>query len=362
MPPASPGTLIRSEPIAVGPGLPAGTTAYRILYHSESPDGADVAVSGTVVVPGGPPPPTGRPIVTWAHGTTGVAASCAPSLQGISSIPYLAQLLAMGTIVAATDYAGLGAPGLDPYLVGLSEAHSVLDAARAARDLVGSGASDAVLVLGYSQGGQAALFAGQIAPTYAPDLFLTGAVALAPVAKVTELFPRTLGSTPDPLAVYAFMTVVNWANTYGTFPLDQLLGSQAIALAPSVDQVCASTLSTAFQRIAIDKVFRPDWRSSRPLQRLVALNDAGNAPIRAPVLVAQGSADPLVPASSTTALVNRRLCATEHDTVDYRIYLGADHGTVVQRAQGAVLRWISDRLTGVPLPTACTTAVTASGH
>ncbi len=360
LPPAPPGTLIRSEPIPVGPGLPAGTTAYRVLYHSESLAGTDVAVSGTVVVPGGPGPATGRPIVSWAHGTTGIAGSCAPSLQGIGSIPYLAQLLAMGAIVTATDYAGLGAPGLDPYLVGLSEARTVLDAARAARALVGSGASDAVVVLGYSQGGQAALFAGQIAPTYAPDLFLTGEVSLAPVANVTELFPPTLGNTPDPLAVYAFMTAVNWSTVYGTYPLSQVLTPEAIALAPAVDQVCASTLSTAFAGLAADKVFLPTWRRDRPLQRLAELNDAGGTPTRAPILVAQGSADPLVPAPSTAALVDGRLCGTDHDTVDYVVFPGADHGTVVQRAQSTVVRWISARLAGEPAGNSCTTNVAPS--
>src|ERR1035437_4153900 len=47
---AAPGSIVRSEPIPDAAGLPAQATAYRVLYHSESITGADIAVSGTVVI------------------------------------------------------------------------------------------------------------------------------------------------------------------------------------------------------------------------------------------------------------------------------------------------------------------------
>ena len=111
----------------------------------------------------------------------------------MSSIAYLTPLLEARMIVVATDYQGLGTPGIHPYLVGQSEAQGVLDAARAARNLEGPAASNTVVVIGYSQGGQAALFAGQIAESYAPELYLAGVVAIGPVTSVTELAP----SAPD---------------------------------------------------------------------------------------------------------------------------------------------------------------------
>src|ERR1035437_5974048 len=171
LPAAAPGSIVRSEPIPHAVGLPAQATAYRVLYHSESTTGADIAVSGTVVIPARPPPVTGYPIVAWAHGTTGLADACAPSKQGVNTIPYLSEFIDEGMIVAATDYQGLGTLGIHPYLVGQSEGQAVLDAARAARNLAGSIASDSVIIFGHSQGGQAALFAGQISHLYAPDLF-----------------------------------------------------------------------------------------------------------------------------------------------------------------------------------------------
>ncbi|HEX7443392.1 MAG TPA: lipase family protein, partial [Acidimicrobiales bacterium] len=158
LPQEPPGAIVRSVVIPSAGLLPGGATAYRVLYHSQSIAGADIAVSGVVVVPGGTPPPGGFPIVAWAHGTTGLSDQCAPSLGGFASIPSLTAFLDRGMIVAATDYEGLGTPGIHPYLVGQSEAQSVLDSARAARNLAGVTASNQVAVVGYSQGGQAALF------------------------------------------------------------------------------------------------------------------------------------------------------------------------------------------------------------
>jgi len=77
---AAPGTLIRSAPFA-GYSLPKGATATRILYHSRALNGDDVAASGVVLIPAGAPPPEGWPVIAWAHGTSGVARMCAPSLM-----------------------------------------------------------------------------------------------------------------------------------------------------------------------------------------------------------------------------------------------------------------------------------------
>ena len=89
-----------------------------------------------------------------------------------------------GYVVAATDYEGLGTPGVHPYLVGESEGRGVLDAARAAKALAATDAGDQVLVFGHSQGGQAALFAGELAASYAPELTVLGVAAAAPAADV----------------------------------------------------------------------------------------------------------------------------------------------------------------------------------
>lgn len=76
----TPGALIRSAPFH-GYSLPAGAHAVRVLYVSRALDGSPVAASEVVLIPAGTPPRRGWPFIAWAHGTSGVARMCAPSLM-----------------------------------------------------------------------------------------------------------------------------------------------------------------------------------------------------------------------------------------------------------------------------------------
>ncbi len=259
---APPGSLVRSAVMDTGGSLPPGATAYRVVYDSTSLSGNLEAVSGVIVVPGGVPPRGGFPIVSWAHGTTGVAASCAPSLSGLSGIPSLTALVEARMIVVATDYPGLGVAGPDPYLVGQSEAQSVLDIARAARNLEGQAASNRVLVVGYSQGGQAALFAGQIAPSYAPELYLEGVAAVAPVASITELAPVVPGDRDDPDAGFAAMALRSWSDTYGNIPLGSVLTDQAVRRTAVMATSCSGAVDAAYDGTPTDQLFQAGWSTN----------------------------------------------------------------------------------------------------
>ena len=55
-----------------------------VLYSSRTPQGKQTAVSGSVSVPEGKAPKRGWPVITWAHGTTGVADVCAPSRNSVT--------------------------------------------------------------------------------------------------------------------------------------------------------------------------------------------------------------------------------------------------------------------------------------
>src|SRR6202050_3955702 len=186
-----PGTVIRSEPMAT---TLSGASAYRVLYRSTGLHDEPIAVSGVVIVPPGPPPPGGRPIVAWAHPTSGVVPRCAPSLAIFifQQIQGLRSMVERGYVVAATDYPGLGTPGPHPYLVGVSEARAVIDSVRVAGALPGAGGGTRFVVWGHSQGGQAALFTGMIARTYAPELALLGVAAAAPATDLAALMTADL--------------------------------------------------------------------------------------------------------------------------------------------------------------------------
>src|ERR1700677_1908929 len=117
----APGPLVRQEIID---GAPLSATAYRVLYRSTGLDNKPILVSGVVIVPPGDPPPGGRPIVAWAHPTSGVVPRCAPSLAIFlfEQIQGLRSFVRDGYVVAATDYPGLGTEGPHQYLVRTSEA------------------------------------------------------------------------------------------------------------------------------------------------------------------------------------------------------------------------------------------------
>src|SRR6478735_2986463 len=149
LPAGAPGELIRTLPIETAP---EGAKAWRVLYPSTDQAGADIAVSGTVVVPDGDPPAGGWPVIAWGHPTTGAVARCGPSngFAPLDLIEGMDDLLIDGFAVTATDYPGLGAPGASSYLIGTAEGHSVLDNVRAARAIDGIDLSADVSFWGHS--------------------------------------------------------------------------------------------------------------------------------------------------------------------------------------------------------------------
>ena len=233
------GALIRSQPIE---GAPDGAAAYRVLYRSEGLHGEPIAVSGVVIIPPGPPPPNGRSIVAWAHPTTGIVPRCAPSLARVffSSIQGLQSMLQRGFVVAATDYPGLGTPGPHPYLVGISEGRAVLDSVRVARQMPGAGDGRTFAVWGHSQGGQAALFTGILAGSYAPELQLVGVAAAAPATDLATLLADDL-DTAGGRNITA-MTLWSWYRVYGA-PMSDVVIPSAI---PVINQLAGECIERFF--------------------------------------------------------------------------------------------------------------------
>jgi alpha-beta hydrolase superfamily lysophospholipase len=352
VPPGRPGALIRSLPIAGSPQLP-GSRGWAILYHSRSFDGHDVAVSGTVLAPPGPAPPGGRPVLAWGHGSSGLADRCAPSRFGFGAggafgpagSRWLSQLLEHGLVVAATDYQGLGTPGLARSAIGLAAGHAVLDAARAARQLPGAGASGRVVLAGHSEGGHAVLWAAELAASYAPELQLTGAAALAPGADLPALV-RLAGARPVTVTSAAMLLVVAWSDAYH-LPLSVLLPAGRIAVA-RVRSSCLEELAAGPQVAAV----RPtDLLKVAPWPALLERNTPGHTATQAPVLIAQGTNDERVAPASNRSMA-ARLCRAG-DRVQLRTYPNVDHMGIIDAADDDVLAWIGDRLAGHTIRPTC---------
>jgi dienelactone hydrolase len=108
---------------------------------------------------------------------------------------------------------------------------------------------------------------------------------------------------------------------------------------------------SAFQGVSGSAVLAHDPLSIPTIQTVLHANSAGNRPAGAPVLIVQGTADTTIPKVLTDAF-DTKACAAG-DTVDYRLYDGATHGSVIVAAQDDVVQWLKDRVAGKPAPTTC---------
>lgn len=325
-------------------------TVLRVLYHSESLEGDDIAVSGLVAVPDGPVPDGGRPMLSWAHGTTGIADECAPSkdLSG-SNIELAEPFLERGMVVVATDYEGLGTPGRHPYIVGESEGRGVLDIARAAIALGDrTGASEQVVIWGHSQGGHAALFANQIAAAWAPELEVLGTVAGAPPSQL-NLIAAALRNSP--FRFYLAMVAAGWSAAYPDADPATVLTDEGLATLDAVDSGCGDALAAAWSDAAYEDLVKADPASVEPWASLLVENDPGFEVGASPVLIIHGEADEQIPVVSSELLLER-MCDIGQ-VVERRTYPGQSHAGVIGPSLLDMLDWIDARVAGEDPPNDC---------
>jgi pimeloyl-ACP methyl ester carboxylesterase len=339
LPPGPHGTLIWERPFK-GVAALKGATNWLVLYKQVGVTGKPVAVSGIVSVPNGTSPKGGWPVVTWAHGTTGIAPQCAPSRDtgpssGADSTdkgtgPLFDTWIKDGYAVVRTDYEGLGGPGVHPYLIGRSEGDGVLDIVRAARQL-DPALSNRVVISGHSQGGHAALWAASLARSYTPDLHVLGTVAFAPESHTAQQASLLQSVSSTSLTGLAAMILRGVSVAYPRLNINALLTPQAAALYPQTLTKC------------LDQLDQPNSLGGLPLNQLVsqnadltpvikdlALNDPDNLKIKGKVLIEQGLADTTVLPPFDQELSQE--LAHNGTKVIYHTYPGATHSGVLTAA------------------------------
>ncbi len=354
---AAPGTLIAARTAeAQARALGAGRV-WQVLYHSTDLSGHDIAVSGLVLVPRGAPPAHGWPVAAWAHGTTGLADRCAPSIarhlgHDASAVREVRALLSHHLAVVASDYPGLGTPGVHTYLIGRADARAVIDSVSAARSLLGSRLSDAWFTVGHSEGGQTALFVAQAADRRASPSGFLGTVALAPASTLNALIALA-EATRDPVEqAYLIYALEGLHAVDDAVDVESLLTPQARAVLPTTTTGCIDdivhdlTVRPVAQLLAAGPATQDDL--SRTLAKYDNPDQVGAAD---PILITQGTADRDVPEGATQGLATR-LCALG-DRVDYRVFPGLDHNNLVAGSQDVLTDWIKARLAHAPTPTTC---------
>lgn len=216
--PSTPGEILRKKKAPYSNVLGKNDSAFedeatKIMYTTTNANGELVPVSGYVIEPTmkwqgkGP-----RPTLVVGRGTVGQGDHCAPSrnwpldgqpdpiatnravnLEGLYDFAFSKY----GIRVVVTDFIGMGTDGVHTYMNRLDQAHAMLDAARAVKDLVGEDNFGKIGFYGHSQGGGASAAAVEEAANYyTPEeqANIAGAYASAPPANLYEVARNIDGS------------------------------------------------------------------------------------------------------------------------------------------------------------------------
>ncbi len=374
-PPASvsgaPGTLLACEPVTL-PEVPGNVpmNAWKVQYVSTNVHGAKIAVSGTVAVPTAPwPGPGPRPVIAFNPGTLGLGPQCAFSkqlagaYQGEYEGDNIASILQAGYAVAATDGIGYLNGQVHTYVVGKNAGHALLDIARTAFQVPGAGLSPAakVGIWGYSEGGQASLWAAQLAASYAPDLNVAGAAAGGVPGDLKVTAAALNGGA---FAGFGLDAVIGLHSAYPGMPFNSLLNSAGVSAVSQAEGLCWVGTIAAFAFANIEN-YSTDHLT---LNQIYALHGPGGTwgkivnsqklgvglgttyKVSFPVFQYRGLADEVIPASTEEA-TRAAYCAAGIPT-QWNTYPG-DHILADTEAIGDVMSWFASRFAGLPAPSNC---------
>ncbi len=326
---------------------------YRLMYRSSDTHGEPNAVTGTLLVPErewrgeGP-----RPLVSYAPGTQGVGDDCAPSKKLALGLeyegPFVAGLLALGYAVVVTDYEGLGTPGMHTYVNRASEAHAVLDAAKAAQRVPGSGlSSDSPVVLaGYSQGGGASAAAAELVDEYAPELDVKGAYAGAPPANLAEVAPVLDGHYA---AGFLGFSLLSLDAAYPEVDLDDVVNDEGKRVMDEIAEACTedAILRYAFMRtseLTKDGRALEEYLDEEPYASVVGEQRIGERAPDVPVFVLHSRLDDIVPYGQ-----GRRMAVDwceRGGTVQFTTSYVPSHIGGMLRAYPQAVAWLSAMIEG----------------
>ena len=305
--------------------------------------------SGVMLVPAGAC--TGpAPLVAHARGTDVLKTRTLANPQDPETFLLAAMFAAHGYAVVATDYLGYAKSsyGFHPYLHADSEATTVIDSVRAARNAAGSVAaslSGKVMFTGYSQGGHASMAAQRAAERDYGNEFnvaagahlagpynLSGSLRSPQPAAVAQLFaPYMLTSFQKVYGnVYTDVKTVfkaPYAGYIETLMPNATMGNTAL--------LASGLLPGGTTSAALDALFQPGYLDSvrtidsQPFYVAAKKNDLLGWTPKAKVLLCGGSGDPTVPPALHQAVMKAdfdRRGVSNVVSVDVDPYVQAAYG------------------------------------
>ena len=343
LPAGKPGELIRSQEFDHYE-LPFSVSATRILYHSRSATGEDVASSGVVLMPYDKKPPAGGwPVIAWAHRTAGVARTCAPSLtRNLGHGPFLAMYVNLGYAVVATDYVGLGTSFRNAFLDGPSNAADVINAIGAARAAVPQLGARWV-VLGEDSGGLAAVAAAERENEIGDPNFL-GSIAISDLTGVREIYEHGA-----PSAIMLATLAYGVKTVYRQFQVTDILTQKALGLYNRAEQACSD--ARTIPSLSPAEVLKPGWERNTFVGEYFDRNELGWIRARGPILVISAGTDQTNP-STVTARTITRMCK-QGDRVQWERYSQPAPGSLIGDSVRDQIGWIEARFAGRPSPSNC---------
>jgi acetyl esterase/lipase len=351
--PSQPGALLRSE-LLEDVTLPAGMQGWRILYTTTVDDSTPATAAATVFAPAELPEGP-RPVIIWEHGTTGVLQKCMPSLASAPTegLPARDRIVAAGWVVVATDYSFAEKGGPHPYLIGEGEARAALDSVRAARQMPELVLDARTVVWGHSQGGHAALWTGIVGPRYAPEVEIVGVAAMAPAADMKTILEM---NPPVDKRLGPYLAL-SYSRFYPDVKFEAALRPEALEAAREMANLCGFFPPEDPQRIAsLSATFegRALATGTSPALEARLAENAADGAIAAPVMIAQGLADEVVPPAATDAYVEERCAAGQR--LEYWTFAAPDHGGIVQPGtplEAPLVAWTASRFANEPQASGC---------
>jgi hypothetical protein len=342
----APGTVVAAKPLPRALWIPGTTSrAIKLTYATTDARGRRALSTGTVFLPRGRAPRGGWPVISWAHGTSGLGDSCAPSVAGPAlprrDRPYLANWMREGYAVVASDYAGLGTPGLPAYLNGRSEAHNVVDMVKAGRAYARRRLPPSArlarrwVVIGQSQGAGAAIYTARHATRYGGrGLDYRGAVGTGTPAYIENvvfgLGPGFPALSPGTTAYLAYITA-SLRRIHPELGIDGALTATGRRYLRLAERRCVFDFEEDLEGVAVGGFFASGLlelpRFEATVRRYMAMPERG---FDRPFFMGHGRADADVPYGLTIPYV--RKLRENGEPLTFKAY-DSDHSGTLIRSQ-----------------------------